>query len=409
MDLRNQHIIVFSLFRFDADIESTAYTVASKLAENNTVYYVDHPFTIRDWWLSKNSTSFRKRRRFFPFFSDGIIETPNPDFKIVIPPVLLSLHFLPEGKWYRYLLKWNEALIRHRIRSVLKKHKINDFIFINAFNFHYPTVSEGLSPALRVYYCLDPVAGDFNGRHGLVSEKALVVNSDLVICSSRYLYLEKRSLNPNTHFVPNAADIAHSSKALCAETQLSERLSGISRPVIGYFGSIEHRFDFELIHQVALENTAWNFVLAGPVVTENLENLDRLPNVYFIGKVPYAEMPSVIKGFDVAIIPFKKDESSAAVFPLKLFEYLGAGRPVVATDFNPDLREYTRDLVAFCSGAADFSDAIEEALNSEDAGKATLRRSLAAQHTWNERVTTIARLVAEAIRRKAKDKGYLTR
>ncbi len=393
MNLRGQNIVVFSLFRFDADIESTAFIVASKLAESNSVFYIDNPYTVRDCWVNKNSTSFKKRRRFFPLFSNEVIDTGNPDLKVVIPPVLLSLHFLPEGFLYRALLSLNESLIRLRIRRVLRKFGVVDYIFINAFNFHYPTVAQKLSPRLKVYYCLDPVTGNFDGRHGVKSETMLVRDSDLVICSSRSLYESKLRINPNSYLIPNAADILHSSKALRPETPVSESLSGIPRPVIGYFGSIEHRFDFGLMYNVALAHPEWSFALAGPVFAEDLEGLDKLGNVYFIGRVPYSAMPSVIKGFDVAVIPFRRDEGSAAVFPLKLFEYLGAGKPVVATDFNPDLEEYTEGLVAYCADAKSFGEAISREMENDGPERIAARTRLAALHTWEKRVESISSLL----------------
>ena len=397
MDLRDQNIVIFSLFRFDADIESTAFIVASKLAESNRVFYIDNPYTLRDCWVNKNSTSFKKRRRFFSLFSSEVIDTENPDFKVVIPPVLLSLHFLPEGFLYRLLLGLNESLIRLRIRRVLRKFGVTDYIFINAFNFHYPTVARKLSPRLKVYYCLDPVAGNFDGRHGVRSEMTLVRDSDLVICSSRSLYENKRRINPNSYLVPNAADIRHSSKALNPETPVSEILEGIPRPVIGYFGSIEHRFDFRLMYEVASAHPQWSFVLAGPVFADDLMGLERLGNVHFIGRVPYSEMPSVIKGFDVAVIPFRKDDRSAAVFPLKLFEYLGAGKPVVATDFNPDLEEYTEGAVAYCTDAKSFADAISGEMENDNPEHTARRTRLAARHTWEKRVEVISSLLSQAI------------
>ncbi len=399
MDLRGQNIVVFSLFRFDADIESTAFIVASKLAENNRVFYIDNPYTLRDCWINKNSTSFKKRRRFFSLFSDEVIDTGNPDFKVVIPPVLLSLHFLPEGFLYRFLLGLNESLIRFRIRRVLRKFGVADYIFINAFNFHYPTVARKLSPKLKVYYCLDPVAGNFDGRHGVKSEMMLIRDSDLVICSARSLYESKRQVNPNSYLVPNAADIRHSSKALLPETAIPESLAEIPRPVIGYFGSIEHRFDFRLMYKVASARPEWSFVLAGPVFAEDLAGLEKLGNVHFIGRVPYSGMPSVIKAFDVAVIPFRKDDRSAAVFPLKLFEYLGAGKPVVATDFNPDLEEYTEGAVAYCTDANSFEEAICREMENDSPERIARRTRLAALHTWEKRVEAISSLLSGAITR----------
>ncbi|GAA4443723.1 hypothetical protein GCM10023091_32770 [Ravibacter arvi] len=397
MNLWGQNIVVFSLFRFDADIESTAYTVASKLAEHNRVFYVDNPYTLRDWWVNKNSMSFKKRRRFFSLFSREVIDTGNPNFKVVIPPLVLSLHFLPEGFLYRLLLGLNEFLIRFRIRRILRRFGVTDYIFINAFNFHYPTVARKLSPSLRVYYCLDPVAGNFDGKHGIKSEAMLVGDADLVICSSKNLYAHKLEMNPNSYLVPNAADIFHSGKATRPETAVSEALVGIPRPVIGYFGSIEHRFDFELVYKVASARPEWSFVLAGPVFAEDLAGLDKLKNVHFTGRIPYAGMPAVIKGFDVAVIPFRKDEGSAAVFPLKLFEYLGAGKPVVATDFNPDLAEYTEDMVAYCKDAASFEAAISREMETDSPERVAERTRLAAQHTWDRRVETISSLLSQTL------------
>lgn len=397
MNLKGQNIVFFSLFRFDADIESSAYTIASLLAADNQVFYVDNPVTLRDWWQGRRSDFIQKRRRFFSWFSKEEIATPVPGLKVIIPPVVLSIHFLQEGWLYRKLLAFNEWMIRRRIRRVLYSRGITDFIYINGFNFHYPGVQKGLSHQLSVYYCLDPVAGDFDGRHGLISEPILIRNSDLVICSSKRLYQDKRLLNKQTFLVPNAADVEHSSKALLLELPVSAKVAHVSRPVIGYFGSIEHRFDFDLMYRVAILNPGYSFVLAGPVFTHDVQGLDQLPNVHFIGKVPYSEMPSVIKGFDVAIIPFRKSEMSATIFPLKLFEYLGAGKPVVITDFNEDLKEYTADLVEMCNSAEEFSGALQRAIISDNPDFIHRRTELAALHTWHQRAETFGNLLANAL------------
>jgi glycosyltransferase involved in cell wall biosynthesis len=107
-------------------------------------------------------------------------------------------------------------------------------------------------------------------------------------------------------------------------------------------------------------------------------------------------MPSVLKCFDVAIIPFRKYQDSATVFPMKLFEYLGAGKPVVATDFNPDLKNFTGDLVTYCSTAQQFSTAIDEALQGDNELLQQERIKLAGQHTWESRAAAIEDLIATA-------------
>ncbi|MCF0041849.1 glycosyltransferase [Dyadobacter fanqingshengii] len=403
MKLKGHQIIIFGLPRFDASIESTNYTTAKLLARHNQVYYVENPFTVRDYFKMRKWPEFAVRKRHFQLSDSSLLDTDIPNLKIVIPPILLSVNFLPENKFFRNLLKINELLIRSKLKTVIKAHGIADFIFINSFNFHYPSVISGLSPVLTVYHCLDPMVLPFNRRHGVVSEEILVKESDVVICSSNQLYNEKKAQNPNTYFVANAADIAHSSKALDPALRVHPVIASIKRPVIGYLGAIERRLDYGLLRQVISKNPDKSFVFVGPVSPEFVpEWFNMAANVHFTGTINYEDMPAVIKGFDVALIPFKKDDFSSSIFPLKLFEYLGAGKPVVSIDFNPDLKEFTKGGVVFCDTPEHFSAAINEALlNDHD----TLRRervAIAAENTWEKRVEAIGEIIYNHLKIKGK-------
>ena len=397
MNLKGQNIVIFSLFRFDAEIESTSFTLAKQLAVDNQVYYFDNPFTINDLIRRRKSDVYKKRRGLFGILSDKSISIPGSSVEIFIPPVVPSIHFLPEGRLYRHCLKISESLIRQKIRHVLAKRQVTDLIFINSFNFHYPGVAAGLAARLRVYHCLDPIIGAFDGRHGLLSERELVEGSDLVICSSKQLFTEKRAVNPNTHFVPNAADPKHSQKALDPNLPVSSLLVGVAAPIVGYLGSIDHRMDFSLLAYLAQKHPDKSFVLVGPRFVPLPEVVKKANNVYFPGKVGYPDMPRVLKGFDVCIIPFVKDDHSATVFPLKLFEYLGTGKPVVISDFNPDLRDFTFDSVAICRNPAAFSEALTDALEKDSEALRKARRDIAARNTWQHRAKAIADLLAGAI------------
>lgn len=396
MKLTGKTIIILGIAKFDGPFESTSYTTAKYLADDNDVYYIDNPFTWKDFFSSRKTGPFKTRRPYF-FSPDGLMSTEIGRLKIVITFPLLPINFLPEGSFYRLLLSINEGIIRRRIRRILKRGETGDhFVFLNSFNFHYPNVANGLGRHLSVYHCVDPLIVDFDRRHGIISEQILIRKSDLVVCTSRQLFEEKKNENSNTYFIPNAADLKHSSKALDKNLPVSERLANIPGPILGYFGNIERRIDFQLLNEIASRNPDKSIVLAGPVDEAYLpEGFSDMANIYFTGRTPYQDMPAVIKGFDVAMIPFKKDDVSRTIFPLKLFEYLGAGLPVVATDFNPDLEEFTAETVSYCRDVEEFNHAIIEAINTgEDAVKKSRRLAVASENTWEKRLSEFSMLIS---------------
>lgn len=399
MGLKGETIFVFGISKFDGPYESTSFTTAKFLAQDNDVYYIDYPFTAKDYFKQRHTEAFEKRKGAFLSSDHCLLTTELSRLKILILPPLLSINFLPENSFYRMILGINERIILNRLTSVIKNKGISDFIFINSFNFHYPNVGSKLRPKLLAYHCVDPLIVDYDRRHGLKSESQIVKQSDVIICTSKQLFEEKKIVNPNTYFVPNAADLSHSSKALRDDCHVSQLLMAIPRPIIGYFGNIERRMDYDLLAAVAAHNPTKSFVFAGPVepgyVTKEFE---AIPNIYFIGRVPYAEMPAVVKGFDIAIIPFKKDGVSRTIFPLKLFEYLGAGKPVVATDFNPDLAEFTADTVAYCADETAFTAAIERFLDEDNETSKQKRLDVASQNTWERRLNEFNAILAAQLK-----------
>src|SRR5690606_9783776 len=225
-------------------------------------------------------------------------------------------------------------------------------------------------------------------------EQIILKESDLIVCTSKQLYREKVKTNQNTYFIPNAADLQHSSTALSVNLPIYTPLKKIKGPIIGYFGNIERRIDFNLLQNVVLQNLDKNFVFAGPITESCITNDFRnLTNVFFLGKVAYKDMPAVLKGFDVAIIPFKKDEVSATIFPLKLFEYLGAGKPVVSTNFNSDLVDYTEDTVIYCEDDTEFSAALDLSLKMNLPEDIEKRLVIASENTWDKRLLEFSKLL----------------
>lgn len=394
MLLKNKVIIFLGNARFDGNIKSTSFFIAQNLAKYNRVFFVDYPFTLKDYFkTSYNTDELKIRKQNFSYFADGRMATSIKNLEIVVTPPVFPINFIPEGKIFRRLLNINEAIIAQRLKKILRKEKVSEFIYVNAFNFHYPSIAKKIKPTLSVYQCVDPMIVPYDMKHGIRSENKLVKESDLVVCTSKALYLEKATQNKNTYFVPNGTDL-NPQNAISKSYNLHEKLKNISGPLIGYLGTIERRINYQLIHEVILLNPDKSFVFAGPVSDGFVpESMYKFKNVHFLGPIPQDEVEQVINNFDLAIIPFKKDKVSKTIFPIKLFEYLSAGKSVIATDFNEDLQDYTEDCVAYCGTALDFSKALNFALKSDNEGQKEKRSQLAQKNTWEVRSTQFAEIL----------------
>lgn len=395
--LKGKNIIIFSLMRFDA-LPSTNFTIAKYLAKENNVYYIENPFTFKEYFLlKKNDKKYQSRKAGFKFFSNGILERKIENINILISYPVLPINFLPRGKFYDFLLKINEKIIRYRIKKLIKNKQIEGYIYINFYNYNFPLLCETLNPLLKIYYCVDPIP-DYYAKHGIDNELTLIKNSDIIICTSDELYRQKKNLHPKTYLVPNASDfVEYIDSNEIIPDKIFVNLSG---PVIGYIGAIERRIDFDLLKYVIEENSSVNFVFIGPVYDGYVPNgFTQQRNVYFFPSVEYKRIPNIIAGFDVCIIPFKKDKISNTIFPLKLFEYLGMGKAVIVTMFNEDLLKYTGNTVQFVSDKYTFNNAIRFLLSTNRAADIANRIAIAKKNTWTVRFNSISQIILHNLNR----------
>ncbi|MBI3538170.1 MAG: glycosyltransferase, partial [Chloroflexi bacterium] len=182
---------------------------------------------------------------------------------------------------------------------------------------------------------------------------------------------------------------------------LPDDLRDIPSPRAGYIGNISaYKMDFDLLARVARARRDWSFVFIGPIgrgdPSTDITNY-QLPNLYFLGARPYAELPRYVRAFDVCLIPFNQNESTRGSLPMKFFEYLAAGKPVFATDL-PTLAEF-RDYFYPIHNAAEFSAALDAARNEADA-RIAARVGIAQKFSWDARMREIERIVMAALERK---------
>lgn len=390
--IKGHTIFILSLMKFDGPA-STNFTIAKYLAKENDVYYIEHPLSIKDYIkIDKQSPEYQIRKEGYRLGANGLLKDKVEGVNIVVAPPIIPSHSLKSPLLNKLVTALNQKLTLHRIKRVIKYLRVKDFIFINAYDFKLPDIGVLLRPRLSVYYCVDPIP-DYDKPVGTLLESRLITQSDIVICTSKALFEEKKKNNPNTYFVPNGADIVTESglRALAAHP----KLQALKTPVVGYVGAVERRIDYELINQVSAALSYMTFVFVGPVFKEHVPDwFWNRQNIVYLEPIPYVEVPAAIKAFDVCMIPFKKDEISNNIFPLKLFEYLGLGKPVVATDFNMDLAEYSEGLVRFAANAEAFQTALHAAV-SDGESRAAERLAVAAKNTWQHRVARISEIIEQ--------------
>ncbi len=239
-----------------------------------------------------------------------------------------------------------------------------------------------------VYDCMDEWKNFPGIREAMLrQEERLVATADVVAVSGTRLFGKWRSARPI--LVRNAADFD-----FYASAPREDLLGDVRRPVIGYFGAIAKWLDLELVRFAASERPNYSFVLIGGVFDVDVAALASLPNVRLLGQQPYARMPSYLAAFDACIIPFVADEITAATDPVKFYEYVSLGKPVVATPM-PELAPYG-DLLYVASTPADLVAKLDEAVRENDPALVARRVALARENTWTARAETLRETIRDA-------------
>jgi glycosyltransferase involved in cell wall biosynthesis len=310
-----------------------------------------------------------------------------------------ALNLLPRGHTYAAANAVNTALTKLALRGLVRR--LPQPVVLWLYDPCAVGVA-GIGEAFVVYDCVDDFSSlEFYGPR----ERALVAAADeraartarVVFATTSTLYERHTRSNPETHLVRNVGDFEHFVPAADPSFAAPELL-GLDRPVIGFAGNfMPGKVDFDALEAVA-RRSDWTLLLVGPAeaaVSDELERVTRHENVLWLGAKPYAELPRYVAAFDVALIPYVTNGYTASCFPLKTFEYLAAGKPVVATGL-PELAGMEPDVV-LADGPAGLVEAIESALDERSDDDRSRRMALAAQNTWETRVGRLVELVARQL------------
>lgn len=244
-----------------------------------------------------------------------------------------------------------------------------------------------------VYDCMDEWENFPGiGRAVLDQEEALVRSADLTLATAHRLHEKLVPRAARLALVQNGVDLEHYQRHFADSAILGD----VARPVIGYYGALASWVDVELLEKIARRFPAATLVLAGGVFDLDLSRIERLPNVRLLGQRPYEEMPLLLWQFDACIIPFKVNEITEATNPVKLYEYLSGGKPVV----SPRLSELLpfEDLCYLADGHESFLAGLEHALaEPADEPRREARRAAARSNDWKERHAAIQKALEETV------------
>lgn len=354
----------------------TPYHLSVTLAQYVPVIYLNPLMSLTDWlrWR-RQSVHWRKA------------ETNIQVLSVLAPG---GLRFLPR-RW-RSPLK--TALEMWRSLIHLRQIETKQLVLWVSNSELALWLHRKLRPALTCYHRLD----DFGAMDPALQhlEQSLEQIADLIFVVSPFLQKQHQRNGREAILLPNAVEAAFFASALRASTLVPHDLAKIPPPRIGFVGWLCPKWiDIELLLELARRRPSWSFVMIGHEVAWHPRDLP--PNFHLLGQRPYHQLPAYLKGLDVCLVPFKDNAITLGASPLKLYEYLAAGRAVVSTPV-PDLPQFTE--VVWCArDVEEFVRCIEEALPvAHDPVLQQRRLEAIAPHTWEARAEFALQHIQNALR-----------
>jgi len=352
----------------------------TRLAEHNRVLYVEYQSSFLDF--------IRHPKYFFNRLKNINKLRKMGDNIHIYTPLLL----LPFAYYFTFINRINQAILRFSLRRIIKELE-----FKNPILWVYSVSSSGLVGKLGedvvIYHC----AADFTGekknrlRKSTVKrlEDYLVKQAQIVLTLTKDLCSRFRQSNQNTFYFPSAVDFDQFETVRINDSGEPGDLSAIKKPRLGIIGYLDGNIlDVDLLDYLARANPEWSLVMIGPVFrkTRSLDRLKENENIHFLGEKPSALIPLYLKYLDVCLVPYVRGEFTNNVSPLKLYEYLAMGKPVVSTFFSDELEAY-KDIIAIAKDREQFLQLIRTSLsNSRDEKEIASRIKFAAENSWQNRL-----------------------
>ncbi|MEI6887719.1 MAG: glycosyltransferase [Bacteroidales bacterium] len=386
--------VITSLQGINYSAGSNPVNLAHVFAANHRVLYVNYPADRLSVIRNRKDPNIKMRLDVLKGKEPSLIKIKDNFWTLYPKTILESISQIGNNRIFDFLNKINNRRFAREIAKAVKTLGFNNIIvFCDSDMFRSFYLKDLLKPYKFIYYSRDNmVAVDWWKKQGIRIEAALIKKADLAVANSVYLSNYCRQFNPNSFYVGQGCDVSAFDTSLIHGPAPADIID-IRKPVIGYVGVLfKLRLDIEALSFVANQRPAWNLVLIGPE-DEAFKNseLHTLPNVYFLGSKPPAELPSYLNCFDVAINPQVLNEVTIGNYPRKIDEYLAMGKPTVAT--RTEAMSIFKDHVYLATSREEYVHLIELALTENSREKILKRVTFARGHTWEANANEIYNVI----------------
>lgn len=315
----------------------------------------------------------------------------RPDFTIVELPVVYPTNRVDSP----LLEKLNASIFRQAIkRRILDAQSGGEDSYAIVQNPFFGLVLDRGDFERICYDCLDDLiiyAGNASVERFASYERRLLGMTNVVSVTADKLEQHVLNARPDVPVVrvPNGVDFEWFQDRFRKGSPPID-VRDVQRPIVGYVGILATWFDYELVAEVARCLPNVSVVVVGPLDFEyRIAHLKNIPNLSWLGRKPYEEVPLYVSSFDVCMIPFHHERISQTTNPVKIYEYFAFGKPVVSTPLH-ELEAFAKDnLVYMRERVEPFVGAVCEALDEKDESLRHRRQAVARENSWEHHARTL--------------------
>ncbi len=353
--------------------------------KNAEILYFDPPVTMIAPLKDKAASD-----RISMYKQDG--QKPTDNITVYAMPPVLPLY-----NKNRMINRINQRRLASFVRAKMKEHGFtNPLLWV-----YHPSsadITERIPHSELIYDCVD--------RHsaypGLITpsvvnrmEADLAKRCDVVFATAKGLYDTLSEYNSNTFLIPNGANYELFSRVDDPELPFPDELFTIQKPILGFIGALQECIDYNLVATTASKRPDWSFVFIGPKLPGvDISSIEGKPNIHILGLKPYKDVVNYLACFDVCLNLFQTGDLAKDVSPLKFYEYLATGKPIVSTP-QPDQVMDFEDVIYIASTPEEFESKCAAAIKEKSNWHVTRRRELGQACSWDSRVAQMMKIISE--------------